>query len=64
MPRNEQQRVFLNIPYDNQFEPLYLAYIIALSAMGFVPRATLGIAGDRRLDRIASLIESCPYSIS
>jgi hypothetical protein len=63
MPRNHQQRVFLNIPYDSQFEPLYLAYIIALSAMGFVPRATLGIAGDRRLDRIASLIESCPYSI-
>lgn len=63
MPRNEQQRVFLNIPYDKKFEPLYLAYIVALSAMGFVPRATLGIAGDRRLDRIASLIEGCPYSI-
>jgi hypothetical protein len=63
MPRTEQQRVFLNIPYDEHFEPLYLAYITAFSAMGFLPRATLGIGGNRRLDRIASLIESCPYSI-
>jgi hypothetical protein len=64
MPKPEQwQTVFLNIPYDRQFESTYLAYVTALSAMGFLPRATLGIAGHRRLDRIASLIESCPYSI-
>lgn len=31
--------------------------------MGFLPRATLGIGGNRRLDRIATLIESCSYSI-
>jgi hypothetical protein len=63
MPKPKLQRVFINIPYDEPFEPLYLAYITALSAMGFLPRATLGIGGNRRLDRIASLIESCPYSI-
>jgi hypothetical protein len=65
MPKPEQrQTVFLNIPYDRQFESTYLAYVTALSAMGLLPRATLGIAGHRRLDRIASLIESCPYSIN
>jgi hypothetical protein len=63
VPKTEQQPVFLNIPYDTQFSRLYLAYITALSAMGFLPRATLGIAGNRRLDRIATLIESCWYSI-
>jgi hypothetical protein len=63
MPKLKLQRVFINIPYDEPFQPLYLAYITALSAMGFLPRATLGIGGNRRLDRIASLIESCPYSI-
>jgi hypothetical protein len=63
MPKPKLQRVFINIPYDESFEPLYLAYITALSAMGFLPRATLGIGGNRRLDRIASLIESCSYSI-
>lgn len=57
------EAVFLNVPYDRQFIRLYLAYIAALSAMGFVPKATLGITGNRRLDRIAGLIESCEYSI-
>jgi len=63
MPTIKQQRVFLNIPYDKPFERMYLAYITALSAMGFLPQATLGISGNRRLDRIASLIETCSFSI-
>jgi hypothetical protein len=63
MLKVEAQPVFLNIPYDRSFERLYLAYITALSAMGFLPQATLGIGGNRRLDRIASLIESCSFSI-
>ncbi len=50
MPKPKLQRVYINIPYDEPFEPLYLAYITALSAMGFLPRATLGIGGNRRLD--------------
>ena len=58
-----KESVFLNIPYDRQFTRTYLAYIVALSAMGFVPKATLGITGNRRLDRIAGLIERCEYSI-
>jgi hypothetical protein len=55
--------VFLNIPYDPQFTRQFLAYITAVSALSLVPEATLGITGNRRLDRIASLIERCAYSI-
>lgn len=56
--------VFLNIPYDEQFQELYLAYIAGISAYGLIPRATLEIpGGERRLDRIFSLIKSCRYSI-
>ncbi len=55
--------VFLNIPYDRKFRHLYLAYIVGVSALGLVPFATLGIPGDRRLDRIFSLMQSCKYSI-
>jgi hypothetical protein len=56
--------VFLNIPYDDAFENLLLAYIAGLSAFGFAPRATLEIPfSRRRLDRIISLIESSEYSI-
>jgi hypothetical protein len=56
--------VFLNIPYDNQFRELCLAYICGLSAFGLVPRATLEIpSGTRRLDRILKLVKQCRYSI-
>jgi hypothetical protein len=55
--------VFLNIPYDQAFESLYLAYIAGLCAFRLAPRATLQIpGGGRRLDRILDLIGSCRYS--
>jgi len=62
-PQSDAKAVFLNIPYDYKFKHLYLAYIVGVSALGLVPFATLGIPGDRRLDRIFSLIQSCKYSI-
>ncbi|MCU1260560.1 MAG: hypothetical protein JWO80_3445 [Bryobacterales bacterium] len=63
-PTLEAEAVFLNIPYDQKFERLYVAYIAGLSALGLVPRVTLGLpTGDRRLNRILSLIASCRYSI-
>jgi hypothetical protein len=56
--------VFLNVPYDAAFENLLLAYISAINAFGFAPRATLEIPfGERRLDRILSLVVECKYSI-
>jgi hypothetical protein len=56
--------VFLNVPYDAAFENLLLAYIAAISAYGFSPRATLEIPfGQRRLDRILTLIRQSQYSI-
>ena len=56
--------VFLNIPYDDKFQNLCLAYICGISGLGFVPRATLEIpGGSRRLDRIFRLIRDCPFSV-
>lgn len=63
-PRVEPDACFLNIPYDQRFENLYLAYIVGLTALGFVPRATLGFPRDaRRLERILHLIRSCKWSV-
>jgi hypothetical protein len=64
-PRNiEAGSVFLNIPYDDRFENLFLAYIAGISAFGFVPRATLEIPfSQRRLERIISLIAASQYSV-
>jgi len=62
-PAVEKTSAFLNIPYDKQFENLYLAYIAGLTAFGLVPRATLEIpGGSRRLDRIFELIQTCGFS--
>jgi hypothetical protein len=59
----DDQAAFLNIPYDLAFQDLYLAYIAGITAFGLRPRATLEIpGGERRLDRIFSLIRSCGYS--
>lgn len=59
-----QQAVFLNIPYDQKFQPLYLAYIVGLVQLGLVPRLTIQIPGGaRRLDKILEEIVRCRYSI-
>ena len=56
--------VFLNIPYDEDFRPLYLAYIVGLCMMDMKPWIASGVPGGRRrLSRILELIQRCRYSI-
>jgi len=56
--------VFLNLPYDSKFQPLFLAYIAGVTAFGLTPRATLEIpGGTQRLDRIFAILSECRYSI-
>jgi len=63
MRNDSRESAFLNIPYDDQFTNLYLAYISGLCSFGLTPRATLEIAtGERRLDRIFHLMTSYLYS--
>jgi hypothetical protein len=62
--RLEEHSVFVNVPYDKQFEELFLAYIVGLVELGLTPKATLAIPGGvARLDRIFDLIRTCRYSI-
>ena len=64
LPPIDPRAVFLNIPYDNEFSELYLAYIVGLYQLELKPRIASGIpGGERRLDRILALIQSCRYSI-
>jgi hypothetical protein len=63
MRRYSRDSAFLNIPYDDRYAKLYLAFIAGLCAFGLEPRATLEIStGERRLDRIFDLMTSCHYS--
>lgn len=63
-PDVSEKSVFLNIPYDERFRRLYLAYIAGLAHVDLRPRATIEIPGGRnRLDKILDLIRGCRYSI-
>lgn len=63
-PPPDPRAVFLNIPYDQEFHNLYIAYIVGLCQLGLVPHLTSEIPGGvRRLDRIVELIQGCRYSI-
>ena len=59
------ERVFLNVPFDSQYRPLFIALIASLTALGSEPHCVLEVpsAGRNRLDRIYELIESCGSSI-
>lgn len=57
------QSVFLNIPYDIQFEDLYLAYVVGLTQLGLKINATLAVPNQGRLNRIIGLIEESDFSI-
>ena len=64
LPPIDPSAVLLNIPYDDEFQGLCLAYIVGLSCLRLKPRIASGIqGGERRLDRILELIQSCQYSI-
>ena len=63
-PLPDPKGVFLNIPYDEEFSNLYVAYIVGLCQLDLVPHLASEIpGGGRRLDRIIQLIQSCRYSI-
>jgi hypothetical protein len=61
--RKRIKTVFLNIPYDDGFEDLYLAYIVGLMQLGLRVNATLAVPNQGRLETIIGLIEKSDYSI-
>jgi hypothetical protein len=63
-PLPDPSGVFLNVPYDEEFQSLYIAYIVGLCQLGMIPHLASEIpGGERRLDRIFQLIKGCRYSI-
>jgi hypothetical protein len=63
-PLPDPNAVFLNIPYDEEFRSLYVAYIVGLFQLDLIPHLASEIpGGGRRLDRIFKLIQGCRFSI-
>jgi len=67
MPKRSRANpnVFLNVPFDEDYEPLFLALVAGLTGLGRVPRCVLEIpeSGQGRLIRIMDLMRGCGSSI-
>ncbi len=61
--RKRIESVFLNIPYDKEFEGLYVAYIVGLTQLGLRVTAALAVPNQGRLETIMRSIEKSNVSI-
>ena len=60
-----ERAVFLNVPFDKGYEPLFIALIATLVSIGRIPRSVLEIpeSGQGRLRRIMKQMKSCRVSL-
>jgi hypothetical protein len=60
-----EDAVFINCPFDKEYEPLLRAIIFVVCYCGFTPVSALGEdnAMHNRLDKIVKCIRNCQYSI-
>jgi len=59
------QSVFINCPFDPQYQPLFEAIVFAVSDCGFQPRSALEIddGSQIRIQNIFSIISGCKFGI-
>src|SRR5688572_3889608 len=57
--------VFVNCPFDSQYEPIRNAIVFAIFDCGFVPRCALDFddGADVRFDKIKRLIKESKYGV-
>lgn len=60
-----ERSVFMNYPYDLEYEPLFDALLLTIVTCGFIPRSALesGTVAVSRMDRIFEAINSSHFSI-
>jgi len=64
LPGKDSEKIFINCPFDEQYEPTLRAVIFGVQANGFNPVcAKEKTGGDTRLDKILSMIYDCGYGI-
>lgn len=61
----EPTSIFVNVPFDLRYEPLFVTLVGTLVALGQKPRCVVEVreTGQGRLQRIYDLLSSCPVSI-
>src|SRR6266478_4893698 len=65
MPAAPSASVFINCPFDKQYQPFFDATVFCVVACGFEPRCTLELtdAGEVRIENIYRLIAQCNHSV-
>jgi hypothetical protein len=65
LPANYTKNVFINCPFDDEYQPLFYAIVFAVNDIGFRPKSAKdqSNAGEIRFSKILDLIEECKYSI-
>lgn len=58
-------RVFINCPFDDQFQPLFRAAIFTIYHCGFFPSSSMAEENglETRIDKISRIIEDCRFGI-
>jgi len=64
-PRDYANRVFINCPFDTQYEAIFDALIFAIFDCGFIARCALEVddSSQNRLERIFLIIDRCKFAI-
>jgi hypothetical protein len=59
------KNVFINVPFDDGYEPLFHAVIFAISDCGFVARCAREAqdGGETRIDKLCKIISECKFGI-
>ncbi len=65
MPAAPNASVFINCPFDSEYQPLFEAIVFCVAACGFIPRCTLELtdAEEVRIENIYRLINQCNHGI-
>lgn len=65
MSTDYEASVFINCPFDSQFQTLFEAILFTIYKCGLKPRCALehDDAGETRIDKINSIISGCKYGI-
>lgn len=57
--------VFINCPFDQDYEPIFHAIIFAVFDCGYIPKSALASqdCSDVRIQKIVNIIKNCQYAI-
>lgn len=65
VPHDYAKRVFINCPFDKDYDPILYAMVFAIRDLNLKPRSAKHVndGGQPRINKILDLIESCRFSI-